>query len=58
MKEKYLTVDEVADFLSINKHTVYKLVQRKQLPSYKFGKVRRFLLSEIQAVMEQKREPL
>ena len=58
MQERYLTVDEVANFLSINKHTVYKLVKRKQLPSYKVGRVRRFLISEIKSVLEQKREQL
>lgn len=45
--EQYVSAKTVAEHLSLNIWTVYKLAQRGQIPSHKFGKARRFKLSEI-----------
>ena len=50
--ERFLSIDEVAEFIGINRRTVERLIQ-KGLPGYKLGenkKARRlFLPSEVQA---------
>ncbi|MEX0802040.1 MAG: helix-turn-helix domain-containing protein [Candidatus Binatia bacterium] len=37
-----LTVDQVADYLSVNKFTVYRLVVQKKIPAFKVGNQWRF----------------
>ena len=49
--EPYVTAGDVAAFLGLPENSVYKLALRRQLPSYKLGKSRRFRLSEVAAVM-------
>ena len=48
--EKPLTVAEAAAFLGISKHTVYRLVQRRNLPHFKpTGKTLYFYPSDLNA---------
>jgi excisionase family DNA binding protein len=48
-REEILTVTEVADFLSLAKQTIYQLVSRKEIPSFKrFGR-RYFSRQEVEA---------
>ena len=51
--ENYVSVDDVARLLGLNKYTVYKMANQGRLPSYKFGKVRRFKMSEVEAYVER-----
>lgn len=37
-----LTVEEVAKFLRVSRHTVYRLVERGEIPGRKIGRVWRF----------------
>jgi len=50
--ERFLSIDEVAEFIGVNRRTIERLIQ-KGLPGYKLGekkKARRiFLPSEVQA---------
>lgn len=47
-QEPFVSAKIVAKHLSINLFTVYKLAQRGKIKSHKFGKSRRFRLSEIE----------
>lgn len=38
MEEKYLTIEEVAKKLRVNKRTVYRLAEKGQIPAFKFGR--------------------
>ena len=38
----FLTIDEVAEILRLSKYTVYRMAQRKQVPSLIIGGSRRF----------------
>jgi excisionase family DNA binding protein len=38
MEKKYLTIEEVAKMLRLNKRTVYRLAVKGQIPAFKFGK--------------------
>ena len=53
--EPYIGVEQAAAFLSLPANTVYKKALAREIPSYKFGKLRRFRLSEIAAIMESKK---
>jgi len=49
MPEEFLIPQEVADFLNVNKFTVYRLLARKQLPAFKVGNQWRFKRKMIEA---------
>lgn len=38
MEKEYLTIEEVAKRLRVNKRTVYRLAVKGQIPAFKFGK--------------------
>lgn len=42
MNHEVMTVQEVADYLQLNKQTVYRKVRAGQIPAIKIGKVLRF----------------
>ena len=52
---RWMTVDEVADYLQASKEKIYKLCQRGKMPASKFGNQWRFDLKEIDAWMRQQR---
>jgi len=49
MPEELLTPQEVADYLSVGKFTVYRLLAQKQLPAFKVGNQWRFKRKMIEA---------
>jgi excisionase family DNA binding protein len=42
MQENLLTIEQVAEYLSIDKFTVYRLVAQKKIPAFKVGNQWRF----------------
>ena len=55
----FFTPDELADFLAISKATVYRLVNKRQLPFHKIGGVLRFRKDDIEKYLETGRiEPI
>lgn len=47
----FLTPEQVADILQINKMTVYREIKRKNLRAYKFGKEFRILQADFEAYL-------
>jgi excisionase family DNA binding protein len=47
LKDRYISVDEVAAYLNINKGTVYRWIKTRQLPAHRVGRLWRFRLDEI-----------
>ena len=45
--ERWLSVDELADYLGIKRDTVYKWIIRRKLPAHKVGRLWKFQASEI-----------
>ena len=41
-REDFLTTDEVARYLRVDKYTIYRLVSQKKLPAFKVGNQWRF----------------
>jgi excisionase family DNA binding protein len=49
MQEKLLTAVQVAQYLKIDKFTVYRLVSQKKMPAFKVGNQWRFKKNMIEA---------
>jgi len=47
MKERWLSVAEIAAHLGVNPDTIYKWIERKQLPAHKVGRLWKFNASEV-----------
>jgi excisionase family DNA binding protein len=47
MKERWLSVEEIAAHLGINPDTIYKWIDRKNMPAHKVGRLWKFLASEV-----------
>lgn len=46
-EERWLSVAEIAVHLGVKRDTVYKWIDRKQMPAHKVGKLWKFKASEI-----------
>jgi len=53
MTNKFLTVDEVAKYLRLNKLKVYRLAQNGDIPAYKFGREWRFKIERLEQWIEE-----
>lgn len=47
MAERWVSVQEVADHLGVNKDTVYKWIESRGLPAHRIGRLWKFQLAEI-----------
>ena len=47
--ERLLTLEQVAEYLNVNKFTVYRLVAQKELPAFKVGNQWRFKRKLVEA---------
>lgn len=55
MDKQILTLKETMDYLKISRSAIYRLINSKQLPAYKFGGSLRFDKVEILAFIEKSR---
>lgn len=47
MENRWLSVDEIAAYLGIKRDTVYKWIDRRNMPSHKVGRLWKFRKEEI-----------
>lgn len=52
MEKEYLTIEEVAKRLRVNKRTVYRLAIKGQIPAFKFGKSWRISAAKLEKFIE------
>lgn len=45
--DRWLSVDEIAAYLGIKRDTVYKWINRKQMPAHKVGRLWKFRKDEV-----------
>jgi len=45
--DRWLSVDEIAAYLGIRPPTVYKWIERRQMPAHKVGRLWKFRTQEI-----------
>jgi excisionase family DNA binding protein len=55
MTEKLMTLEELGEYLRINKITLYRLVQNGEIPASKVGRQWRFKQSEIDRWLKDQR---
>lgn len=55
MKDKLLTIQEVADYLRLNRFTVYRLAERGDLPGFKVTDQWRFKPREVEQWLERRK---
>lgn len=53
MDERWLSVDEIAEYLGVNRETIYKWISRKKLPGHKAGKLWKFRTTEVDEWVRQ-----
>jgi len=46
-QERWLSVEEIAAHLGVNRDTIYKWIDRKMMPAHKVGRLWKFQASEI-----------
>ena len=49
LENRWLSVDEIAEYLGIRRDTVYKWIVRKGMPAHKVGRLWKFKAEEIDA---------
>lgn len=54
--EKYISMKEVCDYLSVQRQTVLSWITQKDFPAVKVGKFWRFKLSEIETWIKAQNE--
>ena len=47
MEDRWLSVDEIGDYLGIKRDTVYKWISDKELPAHKVGRLWKFKRDEV-----------
>ncbi len=47
MKERWMSVQQIAVHLGVGRDTVYKWIERKKMPAHKVGRLWKFLASEV-----------
>jgi excisionase family DNA binding protein len=55
--EKHYTGRELAELLKLDYETVLQKAQRGEIPSVRFGRLRRFPESAVQAWLDNQRDP-
>ncbi len=55
-EEKMLSVKQVSKMLNISLSSTYRLLDRKELPSYKVGNLVRIKQSDIEAYLERNKQ--
>ena len=53
--EELLTLEEVAKYLKISKHTLYKMLEKRKIPAFKVANQWRFKKSDIDKWLEKQR---
>lgn len=47
MTDRWLSVDEIADYLGVSKDTVYGWISKREMPGHKVGRLWKFKADEV-----------
>ena len=47
VEDRWLSVDEIAGYLGVKRDTIYKWIDRKQMPAHKVGRLWKFRKDEV-----------
>jgi len=54
---EFYTVGQLADLLQLTQMTIYRMINRAELPCYEIGRVKRFRHRDIEEFLDQCRVP-
>jgi len=54
MQERWLSVEEIAGHVGVNRDTIYKWIERKKTPGHEVGRLWRFLASAVDAQVKKR----
>lgn len=52
MEDRWLSVDEIGDYLGVKRDTVYKWISEKNMPAHKVGRLWKFKKQQVDAWVE------
>lgn len=52
-EDRWLSVDEIAEHLGVQRSTIYKWLERKNMPAHKVGKLWKFQKDEVDQWVRQ-----
>lgn len=52
MNDKWLSVDEIGEYLGVKRDTIYKWISEKRMPAHKIGRLWKFKISQVDAWVE------
>lgn len=52
MEDRWLSVDEIGDYLGIKRDTVYKWISQKGMPAHKIGRLWKFKKDQVDKWVE------
>ena len=52
MEDRWLSVEEIAQYLGISKDTVYTWINKKKMPAHKIGRLWKFKKEQVDAWVE------
>lgn len=52
MEDRWLSVDEIGDYLGIKRDTVYKWISEKGMPAHKIGRLWKFKKEQVDSWVE------
>ncbi|RKY95828.1 MAG: hypothetical protein DRQ06_02845 [Candidatus Hydrothermota bacterium] len=55
--DKWLTLDQIAEYLQMSTSSIYKMAQKGKIPAYKVGRQWRFRKEEIDAWIKKQKSP-
>ena len=55
MEERWLSVEDVCEYLGVARDTVYKLIAKKNLPAYRVGRLWKFKVHEVDEWVKKQR---
>ena len=55
--ERWLSVDEIAEHLGVKRDTIYKWIDRNDLPAHKVGRLWKFKVKEVDKWVRADRGP-
>ena len=52
MEDRWLSVDEIAEYIGIKRDTTYKWISEKQMPAHRVGRLWKFKKEEIDELVK------
>lgn len=47
MEDRWMSVEEIATYLGVKRDTIYKWIERKEMPAHKVGRLWKFNAHEV-----------